>query len=190
MSEAYSNKKPQIWTGVFGCLASACVLGLPIWVYEFQWDSAVTIAGSILSLTGIVVALMQIRGVKQSTDAINDAVAQNTLAISRIARVYDISRHTQMILEIHSYLKSGKWEMAHLRMVEINMIMTDISENRDLFKIEPKEINRLLSNIAEDLRSLNDAIHRSMEIEAVTIVNHLEEVSPFLNKVCNKIKKI
>ena len=142
-----------------------------------------------LVLCAIIVWLSVGFGLIRLDLAINEAVAENAKAIDRISHVYDISRHTQMISELHSYLTSGKWELAHLRLVEINLIVSDIKDNYEQFNIDIKDINRLLSWIAEDLRSLNDAIHKSGVVEALTIVNHLEELSPFLNKICNKIKK-
>lgn len=174
---------------VFGLLLCAIIIWLSIGFSLIRLDLAITLVGSLLSFTGIVLTLMQVYGVRKSTEAINEAVAENAKAIERIAHIYDISRHAQMIAELHSYLTSKKWELAHLRLVEINIIMSGIKENYRQFNIELNEINPLLSCIAEDLRSLNDAIHKSSVVDPITIVNHLEELSPFLNKICNKIKK-
>lgn len=189
MTKSQSNRGGQIAVVCFGLVLCAIIVWLSVGFGLIRLDLAITLVGSLLSFTGIILTLMQVYGVRKSTEAINEAVAENAKAIDRISHVYDISRHTQMISELHSYLTSGKWELAHLRLVEINLIVSDIKDNYEQFNIDIKDINRLLSWIAEDLRSLNDAIHKSGVVEALTIVNHLEELSPFLNKICNKIKK-
>lgn len=161
MTKSQSNRDGQIAVVSSGLVLCTIIVWLSIGFGLMQLDSAITLVGSLLSLTGIVVTLMQVYGVRKSTEAINDAVTENSRAIERIAHIYDISRHAQMIAELHSYLTSKKWELAHLRLVEINIIMSGIKENYRQFNIELNEINPLLSCIAEDLRSLNDAIHKS-----------------------------
>lgn len=189
MTKSQSNRGGQIADVISRLVLCAIIVWLSVGFGLIRLDSAITLVGSLLSFTGIILTLMQVYGVRKSTEAINDAVTENARAIERIAHIYDISRHAQMIAELHSYLTSKKWELAHLRLVEINIIMSGIKENYRQFNIELNEINPLLSCIAEDLRSLNDAIHKSGVVDPITIVNHLEELSPFLNKICNKIKK-
>jgi GTP cyclohydrolase I len=154
------------------------------------WDLTISIVGSFASVYGIVLTVRQILEVKSQTESIGNAVKSNTESISKLLSVSDLSKHSQMICEVHSYISEGKWEIAHIRLLEVCAIVAAVKDNCRQFHVDEDLSNSILSKIKGDLRNLNIAVYNSGKIDATIIADHLDETATFLSSLCNKRKNI
>lgn len=135
------------------------------------------------SIIGIVTIIIQTYGVSRATDAINKAVEENNKTIKKLLTIDDISKHLQMLREIDAYVNQNRWDVAHLRLNEMHLILVDISSNINIYSIEKSDMDSCLSDIRDDLRNLNRAIHNNESIDGAIIANHIDAIGPILYKV-------
>lgn len=182
------GKKYIIRTLVISILILILDLSGPLWIDDFKFDLSVSIAGTIISSSALIIAVIEINGIKEANKAIKSAVKENSNAIRRMGNVYDIARHVQMINEIHGMVSAKKWEIAHLRMLELYSLLGNIKSNIQEYGIELREIERHINNISEDLKTINRAINGNSIFSFESILDHLDSVSPTLNTICTNLK--
>ncbi|MDE7096340.1 MAG: hypothetical protein K2O47_02485 [Muribaculaceae bacterium] len=182
------GKSAITWTLIIGGLILAFVLSSPLWIEKFEWGLSISIAGSIISTSALIIAVIEINGIKEANDAIQQAVLENSNAIHRIGNVYDVARLVQMIYEIQGMVNAEKWEMAHLRMLELFNMLNIINSNVEEYGIGIRDIERHIKNISSDLKLLNKAINNYHILSPVDILDHLDEVSPLLTRICTNLK--
>lgn len=188
MKDSLANKKSlKIWAFV-GIGIAICILCTPLILESVKWVESVSYAGSFASVWGIILVFIQMIGVIESNLAIEKEVAAAKKQISKIMEISDISRHSQMISELHSYLANEKWELAHLRLLEIHAMLTTIFENKNKYSISYSKLSASTTHVKEDLKALNDAIHKDIKIDRSEIANHLDELSPILSEICVQLK--
>lgn len=81
-----------------------------------DWVSA---AGSVLSLIGVVIAIIQIRKVRTSSDAAKNAALHTSVALQLNMSMIDISGCINLIEEIKTLVRSGRYEAALLRVSDL-----------------------------------------------------------------------
>lgn len=182
------GKKSIIYTLIISVITIIVILSTPFWIEGMDWGLSISIAGTIISASALIIAVIQINGLKKTNIAIQEAVEENSTAIQRITNVYDIARHAQMINEIHGMVNSKKWEIAHLRLLELFSLLGSIKNNVEKYGIEILEITKHINNVSDDLKALNKAIHNNAEIQPVTILNHLDDILPLLTLICTRLK--
>lgn len=182
------GKKTIVWTLIISSVVIIGIITTPIWIDNMGWGLSISIVGTIISTTALVIAVIQINGLKETNTAIRDAVEENSTAIQRITNVYDIARHAQMINEIHGMINAKKWEIAHLRLLELFSLLGSIKNNIEKYGVELYEIKKHIDNVSDDLKILNKAIHYNSEIQPVNILNHLDDISPLLIQICTRLK--
>lgn len=176
------------WTLVISVLLLILDFSGHLWINNYSEELSISIAGTIISTSALVIAVIEIIGIKEANEAIKTAVEENSKAIQRIGNVYDIARHIQMIFEIHGMINAEKWEMAHLRMLELYTLLGNIKSNIEEYGIEVRDINISIDHIADDLRLINKAMNGYSINYPDQILNHLDEVSPLLNTICTNLK--
>lgn len=188
MLDSIKHRKATIRLGILGMIICAILLILP--VFDIcKYKNAFSYFGSFASFWGIVLALIQIVGLLDSNEAISTEVAKNRQEISKILSVSDITKHAQMIDEVHQYVIDAKWELAKLRMSDIQIIISEINLNKDKYQ-NGEEARKHLTSIKEDMIDINQAILDSSSISKSTIANHLDEIKLFLTTSCSQLKSI
>ena len=188
MKDSLANKKSlKIWA-VMGLVIAICIMCSPLKFESIEWTDSASYAGSFASVWGIILVFIQMMGVIESNLAIEEEVTNTKEQISKIMEISDISRHSQMISELHSYVANEKWDLAHLRLLEVNAILTTISENKSKYNITYSKLSASMTHVKEDLKAINDAIHKGIEIDRCEIANHLDELSPILSEICAQLK--
>lgn len=182
------RKNAIVVTLVISVLALIIDFTGPFWIENFQKELSISIAGTIISTAALVIAVIEIIGIKEANEAIKIAVQENSRAIRRIGNVYDIAKHIQMIFEIHGMINAEKWEIAHLRMLELYTLLGNIKSNLEEYGIETRDINLHIDHIADDLRLINKAMNGYTINFPDQILNHLDEVSPLLTTICTNLK--
>lgn len=188
MSESLANKRILKSWAFVGLGIAICILCSPLKFESIKWAESASYSGSFASVWGIVLVFIQMLGVIKSNLAIEKEVTNTKEQISKMMNISDISRHAQMISELHSYIANEKWELAHLRLLEINVILTTICENKDKYNISYSKLSASTTHVKEDLKALNNAIHNNIRINRSELANHLDELSPILSEICVQLK--
>lgn len=156
---------------------------------KIGWTDSISYFGCLGTWLGLIIVFMQTHGIQKSTDAVSEAVETSNKQIMKILSVSDISRHAQMISEIHSYIRAQKWELCHLRMQEILSILADISIHNENYGVTKDDINDKLSTIKEDIRNLNETIIGKSSMDSSYIANNLVELNQFFYSICSRLKQ-
>lgn len=189
-SESLSNKKQIIIVGIVILILAVGIALLPLYGYDIVYKDSISYAGSFASIMAILVTMYQIRGISDSNEAINRAIIKNNSVITKLLNVADISRHIQMVAEVKSYINSQKWEAAHIRMVDLSLILSKIDGEENQYNISLVDLHSCMRNINEDIRSINEAMMAQGSVDAVIIANHLDDITPILNKANNHLQKL
>lgn len=183
MTETTEHKKFLVILSCFIALVCIFIGSLPKFYSDIQWVESISCSGSIASLGGIIIVILQTLNMKKATEAVKDAVIENKRAITKLITVNDVAKHLQMLREIEAYIRNSRWDVAHLRLGELLLILETISSNREKYKIERTKMSDCLANVKEDLRNLNKAIHNKEKIDILIIANHIDAIGPILNQV-------
>lgn len=186
--EALSNKRTLcIILGLIICVGVAIAL-LPLYRTGVRWENSISYAGSFASLATIIVTLTQVYGLSKATDSIREAVDNNNKVISQLLNVEEITRHLEMTKEIRAYLKDSKWEIVHIRMIELVMLANKLANAPDKFQLDAENIRECLKDFKDDLRNLNMTIQNNSGIDGAIIADHLDNYCPILNTVQTNLK--
>ena len=79
----------------------------------------ISIIGSFLSLTGVIIALVQISKTRRAAEAAKDASIETQKAISRNLLLSDVSNCVKHIEEIRLYMRGENYELAQVRVNEM-----------------------------------------------------------------------
>lgn len=185
-----------MWTLIIGGSICLAVLLLPLFLKSNDngspticWTESISYFGCLGTWLGLIIVFIQTHGLQKSTDKVTKAVNTSNQQMMKILSISDVSRHAQMLTEIHSYIRTGKWELCHLRMLEILSILSDISIHNDHYGISKDDINNMISSVKEDIRNLNDSIIGKSSINPSFIANNLVELTQFLDSICSRLKQ-
>ncbi len=150
----------------------------------------ISVIGSIASLIGLPVAIWQIYKTRRAAEAATKAVIRTQKAISRNLLLSDISNCTRNTEEIKSFVRSGKYESALIR---VNDLISQLSQIQEMSKnsnqpiqIEFRETISQLSIIRKDFEK--KLIKSSVKMDVVQINSQLSEITDDLNKVIGETK--
>ena len=190
MSETVSNRHTLFIVTIFTIILCLGILFMPLYWWDVKWENSISYAGSLASFGAIVIVIIQTFGLAAATESIEHAVRSNKRLISRILSLEEIVRHLQMVPEINSYIEGEQWRLAKLRLYDMKLLLTNLNVQPKKYNLDGNQVSACLSDISEDLRSLNTAIHTKTEIDSLIIANHVEAIGPLLNTVCNHLKNV
>jgi hypothetical protein len=150
----------------------------------------ISIFGSLLSLIGVIIALIQIYKTRRAAEAAKDASIQTQKAISRNLLLSDVSICTRNIEEIKQFVRIERYEAALIRVTDLISQLIQIREMLDrakqVYQIEFEERLSQLSIIRKDFEK--KLAKSSVKINAVQINSQLAEISDELNKLIGETK--
>lgn len=159
-------------------------LFLPLWISDI---------GTIVTILGFAFTIWQIYKIQDTTSKIEEEVKSTQSKIQKVLAISDLSKSSETIKIIYSYLKEGNYEMAHAKIMEINDIIIEIKEVPALKNLN--HINRLEDYgkfLANDLKKLQDSIIiRQGPVDKDTLVaisNDLREISDLFAKINAQLK--
>ncbi len=146
--------------------------------------------GSIASLIGLPVAIWQIYKTKKIALAAKTASLETQRAISRNLLLSDVSVCVRHIEEIRLYLGSENYELAQVRVNDLNSQLMQIQAvligSKQTHQIDFEEILREIKKTRSDFRKKIDG--GSVKINTIRVNAQLDIVSDNLNKLIGETK--
>ena len=143
--------------------------------------------GSIASLIGLPVAIWQISKTRRAAEAAKDASIQTRNAISRNLLLSDVSVCVKHIEEIRLYVRGDNYELAQVRVNDLNSQLIQIQEVlTDSNQIDFEEILQEIKKIRSGFRKKIDG--SSVKFNYIRVNNQLDIVSDSLYKLIGKNK--
>lgn len=90
--------------------------------------TALSFIGSIASIIGIIISYQQIKKIKSVSEATDDAVKDTQKKLNRAFSMVDISKCIERIPTIKGDIHSGRLEIAHIRLRQIQGQLIEIKE--------------------------------------------------------------
>lgn len=145
--------------------------------------------GSVASVYAILITLWQLGQVKATSEATKDAVLKKTKEIETLFTYADIERHIEMCSYVHMCLQNQQYEAAALRMENLKGIMIEIMINNILPHEASRHLQILIKRIGNDVVAVRGIWKDNQNNNLRSILQHIDDVSTYLQKVSSIIKK-
>lgn len=177
-----------IISGVF--VIFVCVLLIPS--EDRTLINYLSLIGTLASLLGLAIAIIQIIALKQisfvTQSAINEAKDKLLLSIS----INDVAEAAELIGEIENALGLQKYEVANIRIKELKIKLLQFKKDNEFLKIVSEErIKVIIDFLSIQITSLLLVIHNVDELakyEPDSFFEYLQEISTYLSEFKNSIK--
>lgn len=150
----------------------------------------ISIFGSLLSLIGVIIAIVQIRKTRRAAEAAKDASLQAQRTISRNLLLSDVPTCTRNLEQIKQFVRDEKYESSQLRIGDLILELIQIQEilksSNQVYQFEFEEILSQLSIIRENFEK--KLAKSSVKIDAVQVNSQLSKISDDLNKLIGEAK--
>lgn len=121
-----------------------------------DWTSDI---GLIATILGLIFTIWQILKIGSTTKKIQSEVKATQNKIQKVLAISDLSKSSETIKIIFTYLKEGNYELAHSKITEINDTIIEIKEVPALRKLDDiKKLESYGRYLADDLKKLQDII--------------------------------
>ena len=173
------------------CIAISVVLLLILhWSNKLDLVNGIGIVGSIASLTGIIIAYIQIVSVKKITESTNLAINKTLNELLKSFSISDLSRAIKLVQEVQNFIRLEKIESALLRMQDLKSILIQIRHVEVLNdKYENEEYREIMTNLNIDISNINMILIKQKNgINNVKLCENLELVSTFFSELESKLK--
>jgi hypothetical protein len=141
------------------------------------------------SFFGLIIAILQIKSVKEITIATQHAIAETKAQLITNISISELAKAVKLIDEIQTYLGLGKYDAAYMRLKDLRILLVQFGGNAQFLHISGREnYEDLLQNIGIHLVNLYDAVFKAKVIR-IAIVNHtLENAIGMLVAFENELK--
>ena len=155
-----------------------------------SWASDV---GCIVTILGFGITIYQIYKIKNTASVIKDEVETTQSKIQKVLAISDLSKSSETIKIIYSYLEKANYELAHAKMMEINDIIIEIKEVPALKGVEDiKDLEDYGKYLAKDLKDLQEMIivdHAEVSKETLKVIlGNLRAISDLFAKINAQLK--
>ncbi len=172
--------------GVVGCALLALAL------HRAGKDAYYTLStvGSVASLVGLGIVLLQLQSIKRVSEATSRAVSDTRAQLILNVSIADVSRLIKLIEQVQSSAGDGKFELAHSKLQDARILLIQLSSHPVFPRaVAADKLSAMLSTIGITLTSLYGAaysadkridstrMHRALEIVIEAMVkfeNHLK----------------
>lgn len=167
-----------------------CLIIMIICVFTSDsFNCFVTLAASAASITGVIISLHEIVGMKTKTEAVNESIKDARDSISRFLTYSEINSLSGLIDEIEAYLHSDGHESALIKMKELKDMMCSISGyNKNSQEDSEQSFEVIIQKIGMDVHSLHCSISEKTSLNKSVMYNNLEKAKELLNKLSGEIK--
>jgi len=187
--QSLKNTRPTTYVlslcGIAFCFAIAFKL-----VREGKSTAEVISAvGSVASFVGLLIALLQIRSVKEISEATQAAVTETKAQLIGNISISDLSKAVKLIEQVQTYLGYNKFDLAYLRMLDLRILLIQFGGNpRFLGTTGRTKYEGLLQNIGIHVINLFDAAFRAKIIRIAVVNQTLENAVGILVAFENELK--
>ena len=149
----------------------------------------VSAVGSMASFFGLIIAILQIKSVKEITIATQHAIAETKAQLITNISISELAKAVKLIDEIQTYLGLRKYDAAYMRLKDLRILLVQFGGNSQFLQIIGREnYEDLLQNIGIHLVNLYDAVFKAKVIR-IAIMNHtLENAIGMLVAFENELK--
>ncbi len=145
--------------------------------------------GSVASFLGLVIALLQIKSVKEITVATQQAIVETRDRLIINISISELGKAFKLIEEIQTYLGNGKYDAAYIRLKDLRILLVQFGGNARFLQITGRENHEnLLKNIGVHIINLYDAVFRAKIIRIGVVNQTLENVVGILVAFENELK--
>jgi hypothetical protein len=133
------------------------------------WEVAlqvISLTGSVLSATGVYLAIEQLKKTQKAAEAARDASQAAERGIARNVLIADISVSGKMIDEIKAFLRSCKYELALVRVSDLTAIIIQLQHVGTVDAAKPDHRAR---EALTSLSVLRDLLEEKLYDECVVI---------------------
>jgi hypothetical protein len=127
--------------------------------------------GSVASLFGLVIAIVQILAVKKVTDATHTAVKETKVQLIGRISLADVAKATRVVEQIQTQLVNKKFELAHLRLQDLRAMLMQFQAGHLLKDSATGQYDELLKTVGIHSENLYAAIYKNKTID-ITVINH------------------
>ncbi len=157
-------------------------------VAGLQWPDSIGVAGSYASVFGIIYTFIQVIKVKSTAQQINSAVETSNGIILNINSIEDLSKSCQIASIIPNFINQGQLECAMLRMTDLLKSLGDIKNHKGFHDDFPDRCESYCRILISDIKSLNSNIKSKSSIDLQLIIEHIVELTHFLNTTNFQLK--
>ncbi|MCD8388467.1 MAG: hypothetical protein LUD17_16535 [Bacteroidales bacterium] len=145
---------------------------------ECTWIDIVGVVGSLLSLGGVILTLIQVIKTKKASQAVLEATNEIILRFNREISISNISKHMEIIEAIKTYLIEEKYELALFKMYFIKDWLIELKAIPVLLEfIEEEKTSQLVKELSSDIYNLeNKLVNDTVKIKPLPIFSHLDTI--------------
>ncbi|MDE6702694.1 MAG: hypothetical protein K2K00_03350 [Muribaculaceae bacterium] len=191
------NKTSKNYISIFSILALILIVAFAIGKWNnIQWLSElVELCGILISLAGVVIAIVQVSQVAEITAATNKAVKENRREIKNFLSFSDMAHLTEQIKNAQNYIRTNDYHPAIvlIQTIKDNLIKATPEFNNLISSIDIPEI---ITNISIDIRNLvehniyvKQDSPRQNELNPAEIHEHLEIAREAVVKIESQLKQ-
>ena len=146
--------------------------------------------GSIASLFGLAIAIVQISSLKRISAETRKAVQDTKAELVQSISISDISKAIKIIEQVQMYAGHKHYESAHLRMQDLRVLLIQFQGNTQLVKVaDENDFQSLLTDLSIHILNMYEAVYlQGKEIEISTVNKTLESITAVLVSLENALK--
>lgn len=146
-----------------------------------------SLLGTIGTFHGLIITFWQLKSMKTANEKASRDVAEKQEEINSLFSLSDISRSQEIIHAIYSYLYSGEYLAAALKIDEIRRILQEAMAV-NLLQEDEEIISANLKNLSVDIQSLYNEKREQGKLNIKVIVKHIDEVAMIMQNTSSIIK--
>jgi hypothetical protein len=163
-------------------------LFLKLWRDGRSLLEIISAVGSIASLFGLIIAILQIQSVKDITVATQRAVADTKAQLIQNISISDLAQAIKLIEHIQEYLGNSKLELAYVRLQDLRVLLIQFVASHSIEEEEREEYKSLLKDIGIHSVNLYDAVYKEKVIRVSGINKTLQNAAEILIAAENQLR--
>ncbi len=181
--------QPLTWFLIIGGIIVCGALAVKLWREGNSPSQIVSAVGDVASFFGLIIAILQIKSVKEITEATQRAISETKAHLITNLSISDLSKAIKLIEQIQLYLGHRNYELADVRLQDLRIILLQFGGNAVFLNYVGREdYDSLMKNIGIHRINLHDAIFKQKIINTTVINRTLENAINILVAVETELK--
>lgn len=147
----------------------------------------VSIAGAVFSLAGVVIAVIQIAKVRNSSEAASAAAMEAKHDLQRVLSITEFAQIVAIIRKVKGFVRDDKFDLAIERISDIKDFLDRIHFLNSM-NVESSSFSRFKNKLDMNMSDLERQLARSVSLDKETFMKDMEELISLLIQVDNTIK--
>lgn len=153
-----------------------------------NWLDYVSVIGTIASIYGIVLTLIQVSTISSRTQQIRKELKKKSEQTSRLLSYGELEKQEQMLKNFPLYINTQQYALIHFLLTDTQKELMVIHENSDIDDNQKKDIARLLQNIGYDLGAINDKWLENIDFKHDMVIQHVNAIIIFMQRISSKLR--